>query len=299
MGDPHESALDDVAAPFAAARPRLFGIAYRLLGSAAEAEDVVQETYLRWQTTDRSVVREPAAFLATTATRLALNVAQSARARRETYVGPWLPEPIDTEGDPELGALRGEALELGVLRLLERLGPHERAAYVLSEAFDYPSAQIAAMLARSDASVRQLITRARKHIQDARRTPVDAREQRRLLQAFLDAARSGDVAGLARVLSEDAVSISDGGGLVRGVARLPVLGRERVVRFTSGFRNKTFFEGSAFTWCEANGRPAALLVRDGAVLALVTIAASAAGIDEVLWVMNPHKLARFGAARTA
>ena len=137
---------DDGLSTFLSVRPRLFGIAYRMLGSAAEAEDIVQDVWVRWQTTDRSVVRDAAAFLATTTTRLAINVMQSARSRRETYVGPWLPEPVDTSADPGLGAERGEALELGVLVLLEKLSPAERAAYILREAFDYAYRDIADIL---------------------------------------------------------------------------------------------------------------------------------------------------------
>src|SRR5262249_33858638 len=132
------SADDHALSAFVRARPRLFGIAYRMLGSAAEAEDIVQDAWLRWQATDRSAVLDAAAFLATTTTRLALNVVQSARSSRETYVGPWLPEPVDTSADPHLGAERGEALGLAVLVLMEKLSPMERAAYVLREAFDYP-----------------------------------------------------------------------------------------------------------------------------------------------------------------
>ncbi len=128
---------------FEAVRPRLFGIAYRMLGTRHEAEEIVQEAWLRWQGTDRAAVREPAAFLATATTRLAINEAQSARARRETYIGPWLPEPVDTGADPLLGAVTGEALELGVLMLLEKLTPTERATYVLREAFDYSYGEIA------------------------------------------------------------------------------------------------------------------------------------------------------------
>src|SRR3954447_19172830 len=146
-GNPaHTKDLDAAATTFAAVRPRLFGIAYRMLGTVADAEDIVQDTWERWQQTDRTVVREPAAFLATTATRLAINELQSARVRRETYVGPWLPEPVDTSADPLLGAERGEALELAVLTLMEKLTPQERAAYVLREAFDYPYGQIAEIL---------------------------------------------------------------------------------------------------------------------------------------------------------
>src|ERR1700690_4133046 len=137
---PHKSESgvhDDGLSAFAEVRPRLFGIAYRMLGSAAEAEDIVQDVWLRWQATDRSVVEHPPAFLAKTTTRLCINLAQSAPSRHETYMGTWLPEPVDTSGDPALGAERGEALKLAIVVLLEKLSPTERAAYVLREAFDY------------------------------------------------------------------------------------------------------------------------------------------------------------------
>ena len=167
-----------------------------MLGSAAEAEDIVQDVWVRWQTTDRSVVRDAAAFLATMTTRLAINVMQSARSRRETYVGPWLPEPVDTSADPGLGAERGEALELGVLILLEKLSPAERAAYILREAFDYAYRDIADTLRLQEPNARQLVTRARQRVANGRRTPANATEQRRLLAAFIVAAKNGDVAGL-------------------------------------------------------------------------------------------------------
>jgi len=138
--------LEEAAAVFTSLRPRLFGIAYRMLSSASEAEDLVQEVWLRWQTCDRGAVANPAAYLATTTTRLAINALDSARVRRETYIGPWLPEPVDTSADPYLGAERGEALEFAALLLMERLTPSERAAYVLRQAFDYPYAQIADIL---------------------------------------------------------------------------------------------------------------------------------------------------------
>ena len=140
-------------------RPRLFGIAYRMLGRAAEAEDIVQDVWVRWQTTDRSVVRDTRAFLATTTTRLAINAIKSARSRRETYMGPSLPEPVDTSADPALGAERSEALEFAVLLLLEKLSPTERAAYVLREAFDYSYREIANILRLEEANTRQLVTR--------------------------------------------------------------------------------------------------------------------------------------------
>jgi RNA polymerase sigma-70 factor (ECF subfamily) len=281
--------LDHAASTFAGLRPRLFGIAYRILGSAADAEDVVQETWLRWQAYDRSAVREASAFLATTTTRLAINAAQSARARHETYVGPWLPEPVDTGADPALGAERGEALELAVLLLLERLSPTERAAYVLREAFDYPYGQIAEILETTDGNARQLVSRARRHVAAGRRGPVDPGEHRRLLTGFLQAARTGDLAALEELLAADAVSYSDGGGAVRA-SRIPVVGRARVARFVAAFA-PTFWTGTAITWVDVNGQPSVVVWREGVAVALLALGASDEGIDRLLWVMNPEKLA--------
>jgi len=281
--------LDDAAAVFGELRPRLFGIAYRMLGTVADAEDVVQDAWLRWQGYDRSTVREAAAFLATTTTRLAINAAQSARARHEAYVGPWLPEPVDTAADPALGAERNEALELAVLLLLQRLSQTERAAYVLREAFDYPYDSIAEIVGTTDANARQLVSRARRHIAAERPRPIDAREHRRLLTGFLDAARAGDLATLEELLSADAVSWSDGGGVVRA-SRFPVVGRRRVARFVAAFA-PTFWTGTDVAWVEANGQPAALVSRDGTAVVLFALAASDQGIDRLLWVMNPAKLA--------
>jgi RNA polymerase sigma factor (sigma-70 family) len=199
---------NDGLSAFLSVRPRLFGIAYRMLGSAAEAEDVVQNVWVRWQTADRSLVRDTAAFLATTTTRLAINVMQSARSRRETYVGPWLPEPVDTSADPWLGAEREKALAFGVLLLLEKLTPSERAAFILREAFDYPYRDIANVLRLEEANARQVVTRARQHVADGRRKPASSTRQRRLLDAFIAAARQGDVAGLEGLLASDVVSTS-------------------------------------------------------------------------------------------
>lgn len=223
---PATSDLEEAVSVFVQHRKRLFGIAYRVLGSAAEAEDVVQEVWLRWQRTDRSVVISPVAFLSSTTTRLAINVAQSARVRRETYIGPWLPEPVDTSSDPELGAQRAEALELAMLLVLERLSPTERAAYVLREAFDYAYPEIAAILRLSLVNVRKIVSRARKHLSEEQRGSVDTAEHRRLLDVFVAAARTGDVASLEALLTPDTVSLSDGNGM-RGCARIPVRGRSR------------------------------------------------------------------------
>jgi len=195
-------------APFEAARPRLFGIAYRTLESAADAEDVVQDTWIRWQRTDRNEVRDAAAFLATATKRVALNVAQSARARRETSIEPWHPEAVDVQADPTLGAERREALQLAVRMLLETLSPTERAAYVLREAFDYPYRQIAGVLATSEANARQLATRARLRLASGPRRQVSAAEQQRFIDAFVDAAQTGDLTTLEQLLAAQVVTSS-------------------------------------------------------------------------------------------
>ncbi|MEU1619297.1 RNA polymerase sigma-70 factor [Streptomyces sp. NPDC005722] len=290
----HDGSLDEAAKVFTALRPRLFGIAYRMLGSAAEAEDVVQDVWLRWQAADRDVVENPTAFLTTATTRLAINVTQSARVRREGYVGPWLPEPVDTRADPALGAERGEAVEIAVLFLLERLTPTERAAYVLREAFDYPYREIAAVLDLSEANSRQLVSRARKHIAAGRREQVDTAEHRRLLEAFVAAARAGDMAGLEKLLASDVVNYGDGGGAVRNAARIPVSGVAKVAKFLAAFAPR-FWPDTEVVWVEANGRPAALVVHGGAPMALLAISATEQGIDQLMWVLNPAKLTGFSA----
>ena len=286
--------LDDAAAVFLAARPRLFGIAYRMLGSAAEAEDLVQEVWLRWQAADRAEVLDPGAFLATIAVRLSINALQSARVRRESYIGPWLPEPVDVSADPSLGAERSEALSLAVLVLLEKLTPTERASYVLREAFDYDYSRIAGILSLSEANVRQLVSRARKHIADARRTPATHAEHQRLLTAFIQAAQLGDQAALESLFAGDVVSISDGGGVVTA-ARVPLIGRERVAKVVVAFASH-FWVGVTLTWMEANGQPALMIARDGAPVALAAIDADEQGISQILWIMNPAKLAAAMAA---
>lgn len=280
--------LDDAAAAFQVVRPRLFGIAYRMLGSASEAEDIVQEVWVRWQQYDRGAVREPAAFLATTTTRLSINAATTARARHETYVGPWLPDPVDTSADPVLGAEKGEALELAVLLLLEKLSPTERAAYVLREAFDYPYPLIAEIVQQTEPAVRKSVSRAREHLVAERKAPVSLPEHRRLLNAFLAAARTGDVAALEKLFASDVVSYTDGGG-VPLAARIPVLGRERVAKFVGAFASH-FWIGVDIRSIEINGAAAVAIVRDDTTIALLSITASESGIDQLLWMMNPAKI---------
>lgn len=209
----------DGLSAFFAARPRLFGIAYRMLGSVSDAEDVVQDAWVRWQTTDRRVVRSAPAFLATMTKRLAINLVQSARSRRETGPEPWLPEAADASRDPGLEVEQGEALELAVLLLLEKLRPRERAVFVLSEAFDYSYAQIAELLPLTEAHACQLASRARKVLGGERRQAVSAEEHRRLLEAFLAASSANDRTELEQLLASEAVGDSDGGVLSRTAVR--------------------------------------------------------------------------------
>lgn len=287
---PGDGSLKAAAEAFEELRPRLFGIAYRILGSASEAEDVVQEVWMRWQDADRSAVLEPPAFLAKITTRLAINVAQSARVRREAYVGPWLPEPVDTSVDPQVGAERGEALELAMLLVLEKLNPVERAAYVLREAFGYAYDEIANMLRLSQANTRQIVSRSRKRLSAERRAPVDTAQYRRLLDAFMAAARNGDVAALENVLSADAVAYADGNGM-RGVARVKVMGAERVAKICGSA--KKFFPRAEYSVVDANGMPSVLLAEDGVIVALVSLTVGPDGIEELFWILTPEKLRAF------
>jgi RNA polymerase sigma-70 factor, ECF subfamily len=294
MADP-ESDDDDVERAlevFADSRPRMFGIAYRMLGSVAEAEDIVQEAWLRWQQTDRSAVRNPGGFLTTMTTRLAINTADSARVRRERYIGPWLPEPVDTSADPLLGAERAEAISAAVLMILERLPARERAAYVLREAFAYEYGDIAEILEISEANARQVVSRAKRHLaveQPRSPEPVDPVRHRALLEAFLEAARAGDLAALERVLAEDVVSVSDGAGMVRRAARHPVVGRRRVARFVAAFA-PVFWPDTQISWLSTNGAPSVLIQQGGEAVAVLSLDVSRAGIERLLWVMVPDKL---------
>ena len=201
---PHRVSQNDVAT-FELVRPRLLGIAHRVLGGAAEAEDVVQDTWIRWHGTSRREVRDAPAFLATATMRLAINLAQSARARHEAPGDAWLREPVDVAADPTTGVERDEELELAVRTLLEKLSPTERAVYVLREGFDYPYRQIADVLELSEANARQLLVRARARLGGERRKPVQRDEHRRLLAAFSAASQTGDLAQLEQLLAGDAL----------------------------------------------------------------------------------------------
>jgi RNA polymerase sigma-70 factor (ECF subfamily) len=285
--------LEEAAAVFTRARPRLFGIAYRMLGSATEAEDLVQEVWLRWQLCDRAAVVNPPAFLATTMTRLAVNALRLARVRRETYIGPWLPELVDTSADPYLGAERDAALELAALLLMNRLKPNERAAYVLREAFEYRYDEIADILRSNEPAVRQLVCRARKRMASEQRTRVSPGAQRQLLTTFIAAARTGDMTALEKLFAADVTSISDGNGMTR-VSRRPVAGVPRVAKFLNTV-STWFWDGVDVRWANTNGQTSAVLRRDGTVRAVLTVSASTEGIDRVLWMFNPEKIAAVSA----
>jgi RNA polymerase sigma-70 factor (ECF subfamily) len=284
------SGLEAAVGTFNEFRPRLFGIAYRMLGSVAEAEDIVQEAWLRWQGADRTAVRNPAGFLTTVTTRLAINTAESARVRREKYVGPWLPEPVDTSADPSLGAENAEALESAVLMLLEKVRPDQRAAYVLREAFDYSYDEVAEILETSTANARQLVSRAKKAVRSDRKDPVDPAQHRRLLEAFVAAARDGDVKRLEEVLSAEVISTTDSAGEAPRAARRPVFGRDHVARFIAGWSD--WWEGTTISWVETNGEISVLARRDGAPAVLLSASTSDSGIDQLRWVMAPDKLTR-------
>lgn len=273
-------------------RPLLLGLGYRLLGSMWDAEDIVQEAYLRWTRTDREQVREPRAFLVTVVSRLALDQLRSARATREAYVGPWLPEPVDTD---ELGPLdtaeMRDTLSFATLHLMEQLTPPERAAFVLREAFEMPYGDIAGIVGGTAANCRQLHHRATTRLAAARddRFKPTGEDHAKLLTRFLDAARGGDLDALTGMLSADVTAWNDGGGRARA-ARNPIIGRDRVIAFVVGLVRRFPIDSARLT--EANGQPALWLSVDGKdQLALLDIKDGV--IHEVFAVLNPDKLTRF------
>ncbi|NUP03709.1 MAG: RNA polymerase sigma factor SigJ [Nonomuraea sp.] len=286
---------------FEAARPRLEAIAYRLLGSAAEAEDAVQEAFLRWQATDVDRIEVPEAWLTKVLTNLCLNQLASARARRETYVGEWLPEPL-LAGDPMLGPAdtveQRESVSYAVLTLMERLSPNERAVYVLREAFDYPHREIAEILDITEAASQQIFHRAKKHVADGKaRTEIDEAAARRIVEEFLAAATSGQTEPLVRLLTSDVISIGDGGGKIpaRAKAFEGVVAVARFLRglFKPGEAKRVLAGGSpdVYAWV-ANGEPSAVAVVDGRVVGVMCLEVTADGIAACRNQVNPDKLVR-------
>ncbi|CAM5685845.1 RNA polymerase sigma factor SigJ [Streptomyces purpurascens] len=286
---------------FEAARPRLEAIAYRLLGSASEAEDAVQETFLRWQAAVVDRIEVPEAWLTKVLTNLCLNQLTSARARRETYVGQWLPEPV-LAGDPMLGpadtAEQRESVSYAVLALLERLSPNERAVYVLREAFAYPHREIAEILDITEAAAQQILHRAKKHVADGKaRTEVDEAAARRIVDEFLAAATSGRTEPLVRLLTQDAIAVGDGGGKVPARARAfeGALAVAKFMRglFKPGKAKRDLVGGSPDVYATtANGDPALVVVLDGRVIGIMCLEVAPDGIAAFRNQVNPDKLER-------
>jgi RNA polymerase sigma-70 factor (ECF subfamily) len=284
------AADDDGSAAFIALRPRLLGIAYRLLGSMWDAEDVVADAMVRWLRTDRSQVREPAAFLTTVVSRLALDQLRSARATRETYTGPWLPEPViaDDTLDPLDNLVKRDTLSLATLRLMEQLTPPERAVFVLREAFDIPYSQIAEILDVSESNARQLLHRAQTRLGERhRRTEADERRHAELLERLLWAAGEGKLDELEEMLAADVVSYNDGGGKTRA-APFPVVGRTKILAFIRGLLRRSG-PSPYLRMLRVNGEPAAQFSVDGHD-SVVTIEVHDDKIVSIFTVLNPDKL---------
>ena len=282
--------------PLAPHRGRLLGLAYRMLGSRSDAEDVVQDAYLRFA--GAQGVHNPEAFLVTIVTRLCLDRLKSAKAQREIYVGPWLPEPVfDAEGlSADAATELADDLSFALLLALDRLSPMERAAFLLHDVFDTPFSEIAAMLDRTEASCRQLASRARRAVRDNRPAPVATPDSHaRLLQAFSDAVASGDVRQLAELLREDAVAITDGGGR-KFAARNPIIGADKVARFFIGLAGKTAGHDVRIAPAVINGAVGALLYLDGELDLTLSMAIDGEKIAAIYVVRNPDKLRHLPAA---
>jgi RNA polymerase sigma-70 factor (TIGR02957 family) len=296
MNETRERALPaDPLALFERERRRLFGIAYRMLGSVSEAEDVLQDAWLRWNEVDPATVENPSAFLVRMVTRLSLDALGAARNRLTDYVGPWLPEPL-MQGDPRPGSADPEALQeladhlsTAFLLLLERLSPVERAVFLLREPFGYSYREIGEIVGKSEIACRQIERRARQRLEaEGRPAPASPEEHDRLLRGFLQATREGDVEGMVRLLAEDAVLTSDGGGKAHA-ARKPVTGAEMIARFLLGLARNAG-PGWETRFARINGATGALLYLDGELRNVMTAEVEAGRIRRLFVVVNPEKL---------
>jgi RNA polymerase sigma-70 factor, ECF subfamily len=274
-------------------RVLLFSIAYRMTGSASDAEDLVQETYLRYQASESQEIVSLKAYLTTILTRLALDYLKSARVAREQYIGTWLPEPVLTSEDggfPLEDLEQQESLSLAFLRLLEALSAPERAVFLLHEIFDYPFSEIGVMLSKSPANCRQIFHRARQALQDRRvRFEPEPQRQRQLLLSFLSASQAGDMAALTGLLAQDAVSWSDGGGKAQTNLK-PIYGQQAVARFWLSVMRK-IQRPLTQTPAEINGSPALLFWEEGSLVGVMSLILNAVGVQEVYALLNPEKLA--------
>ncbi|RJL33464.1 RNA polymerase sigma-70 factor [Bailinhaonella thermotolerans] len=273
-------------------RGLLFGIAYRMLGSVGDAEDVLQDAWLAWAEKDRSDVANPRAYLARSVTNLALNRLTSARARREAYVGPWLPEPLVTDSAEDVE--RAESVSMAMLVVLETLSPLERAVFVLREVFGFSYGEIAGVLERSEASVRQLGHRARDHVRERRsRYDADAELGWRVTKVFLNAAAGGDINQMMELLAPDVTAWTDGGGKVRAALR-PLYGASKVARWLAAVMRNELEAGMTWRWAELNGRPGVLAFwTDGRPAGTASFEIRDGRIVEMHLVNNPDKLRHF------
>lgn len=275
-------------------RGLLFSVAYRMLGTVADAEDMLQETFIRWQQAPDVDIRSPRAFLITIISRLCINHMQSARVQREEYFGPWLPEPLVTDqGKDPLGLIRvDESLSMAFLVLLERLTPVERAVFLLREVFEYEYSEIAAILGQSEVNCRQILSRARRHVHDMKPRFQGSEEQRsHLLESFLKAIRGADMDGLLKLLAEDVVLYADGGGKA---AALPnqIHGADRVARGIIGGISKFVPRNVVYRIVQVNGSPGIASYREGKPFSVVTLDTFEGKICGIYIVNNPEKLAR-------
>jgi RNA polymerase sigma-70 factor (ECF subfamily) len=293
---------------FEAERPRLARLAYRMLGTPDEADDVVQDAWLRWQMTTFDDIDNPAAWLTTTTTRLAIDRLTSARRRREVYVGPWLPEPLTIDPvagatwaaqpamsavDPAVAAVGNESLELGLLRVFETLSPVERAVFLLHDVFGYPFEQISSIVDKTPAATRQIGKRARDRVRSGRpRLDAEPADIGAWSAAFFGAVVGGDIDRLMSMLSDDVVHISDG-GTERRAARRPVVGPERVARLLINLTNRSLSPDDELHWLRVNGQVGLYVVRDGGPFMLTVIGWRDGNVTELLAILNPAKLSRF------
>jgi RNA polymerase sigma-70 factor, ECF subfamily len=284
--------MQDRSGEFERHRPRLFGIAYRMLGSRSDAEDVLQDAYLRWHRGAPDELRSPEAWLVTTVTRLCIDRLRAARTERERYVGPWLPEPLIGDSSPAADA-RAElssSLSIAFLVVLEQLEPDERAAFLLHEVFDTDYAEIAEILGKSEAACRQIVSRARKRVRGQRpRAQVTDTARRSVLERFANAIRMQDKAALLELVADKASWTSDGGGRTRAALKV-IRGRERVVRFALGVLGR-HMDRFGFEMTSVNGEPALAVRAEGKLFSVITLRTDGMRILDVYTVLNPDKLA--------
>lgn len=282
---------------FDAERRRLTSLAYRMTGTPDDADDVVQEVWIRWQRTDRSTIDNEAAWLTTVTTRVAIDRLTSAQARRELYIGPWVPEPMTPadgpSADPADVVVSSDSLTLGFLRVLETLDPTERAVFLLHDVFAVPFAEVAVAVDRNEAATRQMARRAREKVRDGRPrlTPAPA-EVQELSDAFLAAILEGDVDRLTTMLTDDVVHISDGGPDHRA-ARRPVRGPEKVARLFVNLARREWLPTDELHWVDVNGQPGAYVVRDGEPYLLTVLNWRDRQVAEAIAIVNPDKLRHF------